>query len=192
MAVKHFLFIRHGKTRGNIQRRYIGNIEEPLCGEGIQELKLLASKNILPPVSTLFCGPALRCRQTAEILFPNTNYTLCPLKEIDFGIFKNKNAQELTGCEAYEKWLETNCMGDIPGGESVSDFKRHCCETFAIIASSGGDGTTALVIHGGNIMAILEKYCVPKQDFYAYHIPDGGFLLCRYENGSLQIVKTSL
>jgi alpha-ribazole phosphatase len=48
---------------------------------------------------------------------------------------------------------------------------------------------SALVIHGGNIMAILEKYALPQRDFYAYHIPNGGFILCRYENGALYIER---
>jgi alpha-ribazole phosphatase len=133
----------------------------------------------------LLCGPALRCRQTAEILFPGVPYEICQLTEIDFGIFKGKNAEELLGDGDYERWLETDCMGDIPGGDSVSGYKKYCCDTFKSIAESLGDGTTALVIHGGNIMSIMEGLALPKKDFYAYHIPNCGYVCCRYEDGAL-------
>ena len=32
-------FIRHGLTEGNIQKKYIGKTDEPLCTEGIAELR---------------------------------------------------------------------------------------------------------------------------------------------------------
>jgi|GEM_PF-2556090 len=189
MAVKKFLLIRHGKTQSNLEHRYIGGPDEPLCTEGLQGVETLARSNNLPPVSALMSGPALRCRQTAELLFPGMRYTICPMAEIDFGVFKDKNAGDLLGDMDYEAWLETGCMGDIPGGGSVSAFKEHCCNTFQHIAETSGEGTTALVIHGGNIMSILEQFALPEQDFYAYHAPNCGFFLCNYEKGKLTIER---
>ena len=187
MDVKKFLFIRHGKTRGNIERRYIGDLSEPLCETGVLEAVALARGCLLPPITALISGSALRCRQTAEILFPGVEYTVYPLVEIDFGVFKGKNADDLLGDKDYKKWLETCCMGDIPGGDSVTDFKKRCCDAFERIAEMSVPGTTALVIHGGNIMAIMEKFALPKKDFYDYHISNCGYILCHYENGALYV-----
>ena len=187
IAVKKFLLIRHGKTQGNLERRYIGDPDEPLCAEGINEAQALAKSGVLPPVMSLISGSALRCRSTAEILFPHMSYEICPLKEVDFGLFKGKNADELLGNKDYEAWLETGCMGDIPGGDSVSDFKDLCCDVFAQIAEKSGEGTTAMVIHGGNIMAVLERFALPKQNFYGYHIPNCGYFLVCCDNGALRI-----
>ena len=189
MAVKKFLLIRHGKTQGNLERRYIGNPDEPLCPEGLRGVADLARSGKLPPVNVLMSGQALRCRQTAELLFPKLPYALCPMSEIDFGVFKGKNAGEMLGDRDYEAWLETNCMGDIPGGDSVSGFKKRCNNIFQRIAESSVDGTMALVIHGGNIMAVLEQFVLPKQDFYAYHVPNCGFFLCCWEGGMLTVER---
>lgn len=109
------------------------------------------------------------------------------MREIDFGIFKGKNSDELIGDKEYGIWLETGCMGDIPGGDSVLGFKDGCCEIFQNIAEKSQAGITALIIHGGNIMAILERFALPKKDFYSYHIPNCGYFLCRWENGGLII-----
>ena len=32
--MKKILLIRHGKTQGNLERRYIGRTDEPLCEAG--------------------------------------------------------------------------------------------------------------------------------------------------------------
>ena len=186
-----FLLIRHGKTQGNLKRRYIGDPAEPLCDEGRQGAQALRKSGGLPPIDTLMSGPALRCRQTAELLFPNKLYTICPMVEIDFGVFKEKNVVDLLGDQDYEAWLKTNCRGDIPGGDSVSAFKEQCCDTFWHIAETSGFGITALIIHGGNIMAILERFALPKRDFYEYHVPNCGFFLCRWEKKALTVERKS-
>ena len=191
VVVKKFLLIRHGKTQSNLEHRYSGDPDEALCAEGLQGVEALSKSGELPPVMTLWSGPALRCRQTAEILFPDVSYCMCPLSEIDFGIFKGKNADDLLGDKDYEAWLETGCMGDIPGGDSVSDFKDWCCDIFVRITETSGEGTSALVIHGGNIMAIMERYAMPKQNFYEYHVDNCGFFICNYSNGELSIEKSA-
>ena len=187
-----FLLIRHGKTAGNAERRYIGDPEEPLCGEGLRSVQALAQSGVLPPVEAVFSGTALRCRQTAEILFPGARVMDCALSEIDFGLFKGKTADELKDDDEYAAWLETGCMGDIPGGESVSAFKDYCCEIFQDIAAESPNGTTAMVVHGGNIMAILERFARPKKDFYDYHVPNLGRFLCRLEKNGLIIEGDAL
>ena len=36
----------------------------------------------------------------------------------------------------------------------------------------------ALVIHGGTIMNIMEKYALPKKEFYEWHVGNGcGYLV---------------
>lgn len=187
MTVKYFLLIRHGKTQGNIERRYLGDPDEPLSEEGIREAERLAGDHLLPPVDLVLSGPAMRCRQTAKILFPGTEPEICPLSEIDFGIFKGKNADDLIDNKEYRQWLETGCTSDIPGGESVSAFKKRCCEVFKQIAEQNNAQTAALIVHGGNIMAIMENFAIPRRDFYEYHIPNCGFLLRRYEGGMLYV-----
>ena len=180
---KTFLLIRHGKTQGNLERRYLGDLEEPLCELGAREA--LVQSRRMPAVDRLFTGTARRCRQTAELLFPAVLAEPCQLTEIDFGIFKGKNAAELQGNREYEQWLATHCTGDIPGGDSVVAFKERSCKIFAQTAANCGPGTTAFVLHDGNIMAIMERFALPKRGFYSHHLQNCGFWLCRWENEHL-------
>ena len=59
--------IRHGKTAGNRERRYMGGrTDEPLLPEERQFLQ----KKKAPEVTRVFVSPMKRCVETAEILFP--------------------------------------------------------------------------------------------------------------------------
>ena len=52
-----FVFIRHGRTGGNLQSRYIGSTDEELCKEGINGLKDNLYRNIYPKAGIVFYQP---------------------------------------------------------------------------------------------------------------------------------------
>ena len=119
------LFIRHGATKGNLEKRYIGRTDEPLCDIGISQVLELKKQNF--KTDFLYVSPLLRAKQTAELLFPKMPYAVIEdFSETDFGIFEGKTASELSeNCE-YQSWVDSMCLAPISGGESVSDFKNRC------------------------------------------------------------------
>ncbi len=179
------LLIRHGRTQGNLERRYIGRTDEALCTDGKTQIAALAAE--LPDCDRVYTSPMLRCRQTAAILFPNYKATIIPdLKECDFGIFEGRTADEMSDDHAYRAWVDANCAAPIPGGDDIEAFKDRSAKAFADIAFAlPDDCTAAFVLHGGNIMAVLECFIVPKRDFYDYHLPNGGWVLCKAAEGTL-------
>ena len=60
--------MRHAQTKGNLEHRYNGVIDEPLCEQGIE-----ACQQREPDlgVEKVLVSPLLRARQTAQICFPN-------------------------------------------------------------------------------------------------------------------------
>lgn len=186
--MKRIYFVRHGSTAGNLKKRYIGRTDEPLCADGIAQAEALRDRG-LPEVDAVFVSPLLRCCQTAEILLPGVPKTVVPdLRECDFGIFEGKNYQELVNSSDYAAWLERNCTGEIPGGDSVEAFKARCVQGFLGCLDAGDD--LLFVVHGGTIMAILEALCVPKKEFYAYHVPNCAIVYCQYRDGVLTMEET--
>ena len=168
------MLIRHGMTAGNRLSRYIGRgTDEPLSEEGKQRLSAYSGK--LPQL--VFVSPMLRCRQTAEILFPGcTLHVVEELAECDFGEFENKNYQELDGNEAYQKWIDSNGMLPFPGGESREEFRDRNLRGFRNVLErcfSNKIKRAALVIHGGTIMNIMEKLTGEKDYFYRWHVKNG-------------------
>ena len=97
------ILVRHGKTAGNLEGRYIGSrTDEPLCEEGIHALEEKVREGTYPPVDLVYASPMIRCRQTAKILWPEFTDSsqiqyVQNLQECDFGAFENKNYQELSG-----------------------------------------------------------------------------------------------
>ncbi len=181
------VFIRHGATAGNLEKRYIGRTDEPLCELGISQVETLKEAAFHP--DKLFVSPMLRTRQTAEILFPQMAYTTVKdMTETDFGIFEGKTADELSTVVEYQIWVDSWCQGAIPQGESTAAFKKRCCKAFdKTIQTVLDDTTVVFVVHGGTIMAILEEYARPQKDFYSYHISNGAYISCTYENGVITV-----
>ena len=194
------ILIRHGKTAGNLLGRYIGSrTDEPLCDEGREEL---AGKQ-LPEVERLYVSPMKRCVETAEILWPGFDrkkmQKVTDLRECDFGDFENKNYKELSGNGDYQAWIDSNGTLPFPNGESMDAFKSRCLEAFARIVeevsgaeqewiASGKTGIfrAGIVVHGGNIMAILEQYGYPKAAYFDYQVKNGcGYRLTPVEGTRL-------
>ena len=182
-------FIRHGATKGNIEKRYIGRTDEALSKTGIEQALKLKVCNF--PTEYIFVSPMKRAVQTAEIVFPESKYIVEEnFRETDFGAFEGKNASELSDNNEYRQWVDSMCTAPIPGGESITDFKKRCVEAFRKIIEALPDNAEAsFVVHGGVIMAILEAYAGKEGSFYDYHIKNGEFLLCRFENGKIEFKK---
>lgn len=182
--MKKIWLIRHGETEGNRERRYLGITDEPLNKAGRRQAELL----YLPKVGAVYTSPMKRCTETAAILFPDVKPIVCQnLRECHFGVFEGKTAEEMAEEPRYLRWVETGCTEDIPGGESVSDFKERCCAAFTAAVADSSAAKMAFVIHGGCIMAILERF-EGSRSFYEYHIGNGKAVLCQMDdNGRLHI-----
>lgn len=162
------IFIRHGKTAGNLEKRYIGKTDEPLCNEGISEL---CGKKY-PDCELVIASPKKRCLETAKIIYPDLKpVALRGLEECDFGDFEGKNFAELEGDSYYQKWLRSGGKLNFPGGEAVGDFKERCTAAFEEAVEKYREcGAISFVVHGGTIMSVLEKYAVPKKDYYDFQV----------------------
>lgn len=169
--------IRHGRTQGNLEGRYIGSTDESLCREGRKELMQTRERRKLPFVDYLYSSPMKRCRESAGILFPGMEARLVlGLRECDFGVFENKNYQELAADPAYQRWIDSNGTLPFPGGENQRRFRSRCAEAFADIVSELLElnaAAAAVVAHGGTIMSILERYAEPARPFYDWQIKNG-------------------
>ena len=187
------VFIRHGATAGNAQKRYIGRTDEPLSNEGKSKLLSLRQEyeakgfidNSVCPFVVI--SPTRRCIQSAEILFPLTiPYPVRKFCEIDFGLFEGKNYDELmadaTLKDEYQKWIDCNGEAQFPGGESKAEFVARIKAGFAdfleLIRNRGCETATAIV-HGGTIMALLSSFC--GGGFYDYQVENGHGFICQLD-----------
>ncbi|MCI7768630.1 MAG: histidine phosphatase family protein [Oscillospiraceae bacterium] len=179
-------FIRHGKTEGNLRRAYIGRTDEPLCGVGIEELR----SRKFPSADIVIASPMKRCIQTAEMIYPDVPVRIYDdLRECDFGKFEGKCYSELNGDPDYQEWIDSGGELPFPAGESRKAFSDRCCEAFLRAVSDINAQKAAMVVHGGTIMAILERFARPERKFYDYMKNNCCGYLTEYQCGEIRIIK---
>ena len=180
-----WILIRHGMTRGNAEKRYVGcKTDESLCPKGIAQLK----QNLYPAARHVYTSPMRRCLETAEILYPGIRSEIVPdFRECDFGAFEYKNYHDLNGREDYQTWIDSGGELPFPGGESRAAFAARCVRAFERIRKEAPQEDCALIVHGGTIMALMEAMARPKGNYYDYQVQNGcGYIL--EEDGSSQAI----
>lgn len=169
--------IRHGMTKGNEEKRYVGTTDEALTSEAEQLLRVFvdAKKEMLGQVELVIASPMLRCRQTAGILFPDRTIRLEPgFSECDFGRFEYHNYSELNGNPDYQRFIDTAGKSGFPGGEDPEAFRLRCRRAFeGWLPALFHVRTAALVVHGGTIMSVMEAYAVPHRPYYDWQVRNG-------------------
>lgn len=180
------VLIRHGKTEGNKEKRYIGRTDQPLSEEGIAGIKENLGR--YPSVEKVYASPMKRTRQTAELIYPGQAPELVDgLREMDMGVFEGKNHAELKNRPSYILWVATRGKISIPGGESMKDFGKRTMDAFTqVLGDMQAEGIkrSAVVAHGGTIMSIVTQ--LADDDYYKYMVNNGaGFRLTLDDDGKL-------
>ena len=180
----HVRLIRHGITAGNAARRYVGATDEPLSPEGRAQAEQ-KEKDFSP--ERIYVSPLKRARETAAILFPNAEQVpVYDLREMDFGVFEGRTADEMADDPVYRAWVDDLCRGACPNGESQAAFHARVGAAFTETLRTVREDAT-FVVHGGVIMSVLWQCAEPKKDFYDWYAPNlGGYEAdCDTENGAV-------
>ena len=174
-------FIRHFKTKGNLEKRYVGTTDEDIIKEEV--------KIIYPRADMVFSSPLERCLQTAILIYGNIPLFIEEnLRETDFGEFEYKNYEELKENKEYLLWLESDGIVPFPNGESREDFiKRSLIGFYKCIEMANKCEKITFIVHGGSIMAILSQLTENK-NFYDFQCGNGCGFIAKYENGMLRVI----
>ena len=180
-------FIRHGKTNGNLEKRYIGRTDESLCESGRTQL----SERKYPDCDIVISSTMKRCLETAELIYPSGKIiAVNGLEECYFGDFEGKNYTELSGNPDYQKWIDSGGKLPFPNGENTEDFKKRCIAAFEKTVRKYSDvGVISFVVHGGTIMSVLEKYAVPKKDYFDFQVKNGQGFITKFDNEKIKILE---
>lgn len=176
------IMLRHFATAGNLLKRYIGITDEPLCKEGLTVLEGIS----YPPADAVFVSPMSRCRETARLIYPDLIPVICDdFRECNFGEFENKNYMELSNNPKYQAWIDSNGTLPFPKGENQENFRIRCVKEFErVVASSlkSGYRSIVLIVHGGTIMSILDRFSYPREDYFHWSTENGkGYITCLEE-----------
>lgn len=169
------LLLRHGKTAGNADGRYIGRTDLPVTEEGLEALRALGSDE---SVTRVYVTPLCRTHQTAAVLFPRAEQVVVEeLREMDFGAFEGRTAEEMENDPDYRAWVAGDCVGTCPGGESIESFGARIRGAFRAVAAEAmarGDKKLVIVAHGGSFMALMISFAHDGRGYFDWFAPNGG------------------
>ncbi len=165
--------IRHGLTGLGEEGKYQGRLDDGLSQKGIRALE---RADFRP--GRLFVSPALRARETAAILFPDTRaMVLEDLREMDFGAFEGRSWKDMENDPDYRSWVDSGCRERCPGGEDMAMFAERVNAAMDTVLRDKTDGTV-IVAHGGTMMAALSRRGRPEREYWNWQLPCGcGWML---------------
>ena len=177
MRTYRIYLIRHGLTRANLEGRYVGATDIPLCDTGRKQLSDLAGQYEYPAVGRLYTSPLSRCVETAQILYPQMQpVPVEKLREYNFGVYENRPVEELKEDPGFLRWLSTNMAEAPAGGENMMEFGKRIQEGLHEVILDMMHrkiSDAAVVTHGGVLMALLSMCGIPTRSAAQWSVDNG-------------------
>ena len=169
MSLSKVLFIRHGQTDYNAERRLQGALPVPLNTCGIQQSRALARYLRTLKIDALYTSPRQRAKETALIVADELQLPAIEderLAEIAFGVFEGYTFAEIAGRfpDAYAKWQSGYRPYRVPNGESRVDVQMRMRSAWDGITAAAEWDTVAIVGHSSALMILLASMFVVLPD----------------------------
>lgn len=150
--------VRHGTTKWNKEKRYLGHTDIGILPESLAEL--MPVKKVLEERTfrKIYCSDLKRCRETLDWIYPSSTgsvvFDRC-LREMDFGEWEGLTYDQLRNSEVYRKWLDNPQSVTPPGGESWVHFQGRLTDFINSLTAwaqdESKDNRVLVVTHGGVI-----------------------------------------
>lgn len=143
------IILRHAAAQTG--GRLCGRLDVPARVPGAALLE--ATRDRIGPIDRLVCSPALRCRMTAEALFPGMPVQTDPrLWEQFFGDWEGQDPARLPDLGPMDR--AALAAHRPPGGESFDDL---CQRTGPALSDQAQGGRVLVVAHAGTVRAALSQ-----------------------------------
>jgi probable phosphoglycerate mutase len=189
--------MRHGDSRKDTVRRYIGQSDDPLNERGREQADWWRSK--LSPIRfrRVFCSDLARSMQTARIIMAGREGLISPhagLREISMGDWEGLAMADLRADKPAE-YAERGGQPDLhrpPGGESFADLENRVVPVIRDMASRE-QGTVLVVGHAGvNRVILCHVLGIPLRNLFLLGQDYGCLNLLGRGNGPLRVDALNL
>lgn len=151
--------VRHGETQSNVERRFQGKAPVPLTARGREQAERLAT--FLADTSfsgRVFSSPAVRARQTAEILAEALRVEVTrasALAEVNCGSWQGQTFAEVEAQdERYAQWRTNPTTFRFPAGETLGEVQKRAGTFFdRVVKDLGTD--LVMVSHAAILTALV-------------------------------------
>jgi len=165
-VTRDFIFVRHGETDWNREKRVQGSKGAPMNPAGHEQAKGLARVLWEVPLAAVYSSELPRALETASyVAGPHrVNVTTDPrLNEIHHGDWEGLAESELPDYELYKKWREDPTSVTLPGAESLAQVRDRAVEAMREIAARhpASEGLVAVVSHQ-IVLAVLKCHVLDR------------------------------
>lgn len=153
-------YVRHGKTKGNLEKNYIGRMESPLVEEGIQGA-ITVGKEIYSlglHIDAIYTSSLQRQSKTAELIAQEIGYPVDQIIQNDFLLERAGGNYE--GNPQSDFFAATEEQQIAGGAESFQDLAHRAVKMVQIAEDACPNGTVLFVGSAaiGEMMRAMIKY----------------------------------
>jgi broad specificity phosphatase PhoE len=150
MAHRTFLFLRHGETDFNLNRRFQGTIDVPLNANGVAQAEAAAEKLADQGLTRIVSSPANRVLKTASFVAERTGvpmYIDTDLMEMNVGSFEGQDIASIK--KAHGLGERDSFIEILPeDAERWEEFSARVCASVRRWVAKHPDELMLVVAHG--------------------------------------------
>lgn len=189
--------LRHGDSRQDEIKRYIGQADLPLNAEGRAHGSCWQRELAHIPLERIFCSDLNRSLETARIIAEGRSEPVQPLhklREIDLGAWDGlsfDDVQRLYPSE-YERRGADMVTYRTPGGECFADLAARVVPLFMEIVA-GSSGNLLIVGHAGvNKVIICHILGMPLENLFRICQDYGCMNVINFDGNGMRLQKMNL
>ncbi|MDD5145257.1 MAG: 2,3-diphosphoglycerate-dependent phosphoglycerate mutase [Candidatus Pacebacteria bacterium] len=184
------ILLRHFKSQWNLENRFTGWTDVPLCKEGVESAPDISKKLANEKIDVVYTSPLIRNRETVSLVLENLGKKDLPvvidkaLNERNYGKLQGLNKDETKkkfGEEQVRLWRRSWDQAP-PEGESLKEvFNRVVPFYRKHIEKDLRAGKNVLVVASHNSLRAIIKYVdkISDKDIISAEMESGGMI--KYE-----------
>ena len=156
------VFIRHGTSTWNDERRIQGQLDPPLSEKGRDQARKLGARFRDVEVDGFYSSDLSRARETAEAIAEQIGRApefLAELREVALGEWEGLQRAEIVARypDHWSRWTEHPSWDIVPGGEGTEAFEARVGAAIETLVARHRSGQVLVVTHGGVIQVALLR-----------------------------------
>ncbi|MDP3990980.1 MAG: 2,3-diphosphoglycerate-dependent phosphoglycerate mutase [Candidatus Nealsonbacteria bacterium] len=195
----NLLLLRHLQSQWNLENRFTGWTDVPLCQEGIDSAKKTAESLAGFKIDKVYTSPLIRNKETVSLILKELGKSNLPmvvnkaLDERNYGQLQGLNKDEVKKQFGQEKvhlwrrsWDETP-----PGGESLKDVSERTIPFYIkYIENDLKEGKNILVVASHNSLRTIIKHIekISNKDIINIEVAYGELRVYEFDKSLKRII----
>jgi len=188
------ILLRHLKSQWNLENRFTGWTDVPLCQEGIASAKETAGKLANFKIDKVYTSPLIRNKETVSLILKELGKDGLPividkaLDERNYGKFQGLNKDDVKKQYGEEKVRLWRRSWDVapPAGESLKDVYQRAVTFFKkYVEKDLKEGKNVLIVASHNSLRAVIKYIekISDEDIINLEVPYAGLIKYEFNHG---------